>query len=628
MPGSEGRGLGPSSPTSASEAPRRPSRPEPDAGLRGWRRYLIFIEPGRRARWLGLVILAVVVSGLEALGAALIYLVLRFVAEPGAGLSVPGIGDLEGLFPQLDTPDLIAWSAGFMALFFLVRGFAAVGQAYVQGRVTEDAGVRLAGRLLMGYLRMPYPFHLRRNSAELMRNVEESVSRVVSSTLVPVMRLASEALVVAAVAIVLLVTAPVGLLVAAVVLVPVVLGLLRIVQPRIAVLGQQSHELGQTTLQSLHQSLHGFRDVKLLGRERYFHDRFHAAREGIARTRYLRRALSEMPRVSLETALVLFVLVLLVVTLRRGGSPQESLAVLGLFGYAALRILPALNRAVLQLNDLRYGAVAARKVYEELQVVQAADERGRRHAGEEPEPLALRERISVEGVHYRYEGAPVDALAGVDLTIRRGETIGLVGPSGGGKTTLVDVLLGLLPPSAGVVRVDGVDIQSCLPAWHRNLGVVPQAIYLLDDTLRRNIALGLDDHEIDEARVVEAVRMAQLEAFVAALPDGLDTTVGERGARVSGGQRQRIAIARALYRQPEVLVFDEGTSALDNLTEAELIEALEPLRGKRTMVIVAHRLTTVRRCDRIAFVRDGRIVDSGTYDDLLARSPAFQQLAR
>jgi ATP-binding cassette, subfamily B, bacterial PglK len=239
----------------------------------------------------------------------------------------------------------------------------------------------------------------------------------------------------------------------------------------------------------------------------------------------------------------------------------------------------------------------------------------------------LRKKLHLDGVSYRYPGTAQEALADVDLEIRRGETIGIVGPTGGGKSTLVDVILGLLPPTTGQVTVDGMDIRENLPAWHDNIGVVPQLVFLLDDTLRRNIALGLGDDEIDDAKVWEAVRLAQLDGFVCSLSAGLDTVVGERGVRISGGQRQRVAIARALYRQPTVLVFDEGTSALDNLTEGELVSSLEKLRGERTIITVAHRLTTVRRCDRIVMIENAKVSDVGSFDELARRNATFRRMA-
>jgi ATP-binding cassette, subfamily B, bacterial PglK len=230
-------------------------------------------------------------------------------------------------------------------------------------------------------------------------------------------------------------------------------------------------------------------------------------------------------------------------------------------------------------------------------------------------------------VSFRYEGTESDALSDVNLAIHRGEQIGICGPTGGGKSTLVDLISGLLAPTSGQVLVDGRDIESNMRGWQRNLGIVPQVVFLIDDTLRRNIALGIPDKEIDEEAIAQAVRLAQLDEFVSLLPKGLDTVVGERGVRVSGGERQRVAIARALYHQPEVLIFDEGTSALDNLTERELMLSLQKLRGAHTVLLVAHRLSTVRESDRVVFVRDGRIAGIDTFDGLMNSNTSFGQMA-
>jgi ATP-binding cassette, subfamily B, bacterial PglK len=239
----------------------------------------------------------------------------------------------------------------------------------------------------------------------------------------------------------------------------------------------------------------------------------------------------------------------------------------------------------------------------------------------------MRDDVVFDHVTFTYEGALRPALRDIDLCLPAGEAIGIVGPSGAGKSTLVDLLLALLHPTAGRVLAGGVDLARDRRAWQRRIGYVPQAVYLADDSLRRNIAFGLDDAEIDPDRLWRAVRLAQLERFVTALPDGLDTRVGERGVRLSGGERQRVAIARALYGEPRVLVLDEATAALDNRTEQEVAAAIEALAGDRTLIIVAHRLSTVRHCNRLVLLRDGRIEEIGPYDDLLARSATFRALA-
>jgi ABC-type multidrug transport system fused ATPase/permease subunit len=287
-----------------------------------------------------------------------------------------------------------------------------------------------------------------------------------------------------------------------------------------------------------------------------------------------------------------------------------------------LRILPSLHWIVYYQNNLRFGAAALDEIQRDWCTLGAAETSARF-----TEPLRLRDEISLKAVSYRYEGADRNALTCVDLAIKRGESVGIVGATGAGKSTLVDLILGLLQPTSGCVRVDGTDIHERLSSWQRQIGYVPQSIYLMDDSIRRNIAFGVDDEAIDAERVATALRMAQIEDFVQSLPRGLDTEVGERGVRLSGGQRQRLAVARALYHEPEVLVFDEATAALDSQTESELAREIQSLQRKKTLIIIAHRLDTVRHCDRLVFLIDGRVVDAAPFDELQLRNPDFRILA-
>ncbi|HEY0301901.1 MAG TPA: ABC transporter ATP-binding protein, partial [Rhizomicrobium sp.] len=241
-------------------------------------------------------------------------------------------------------------------------------------------------------------------------------------------------------------------------------------------------------------------------------------------------------------------------------------------------------------------------------------------------PIAFRAALSLEQVSYTYPEGAAPALSDVTLTIRRGEALAVFGPTGAGKSTLIDLVVGLLPPSSGRVTVDGLDLAGREVTWRRHVGYVPQSIVLLDDSLRRNVALGIPPHEIDAQRLAAALRIAQLDTFVAGLPAGLDTALGERGVRLSGGERQRIGIARALYHDPDVVVLDEATAALDAATEAALTDALRALHGSKTVLLISHRLATVRACYRIAVVSDGRLLDCATYDELLARSAEFRRI--
>ena len=592
------------------------------------RRILTFIEPGKRAAWIALAPLAFVVTGFEVVAALLIFLLAKLIAEPNSSLELPIVGDVRTRFPSLDDDQLLLLAVATVSCFFLLRAGVVLFQTYVRAKIAERTGVRLSSRLFSGYLGMPYPFHLQRNSAELIRNVTDAVNDVVEYTLIPSSRLSSELLVVAGLALALVLIAPFAAALAIALFAPLMWLLFRLIQPRIAVLGREGHDLAKSALLALQQSLHGYRDIAILGREEWFHERYLRTRRAIARTRYVRWVFGDVPRIALETSLVLFVALFVATAAAVGRSPGETLPVLGMFAYAALRILPSLNHVVLEINDLRYGAAAAADVYRDLGLLEETSPPSASPAVDDGSRLVFQDSIKLEGVSYRYPGAEEEALAEVNLEIRQSESVGIVGPTGGGKSTLIDVILGLLPVATGRVLVDGTDIRVDLRRWQRNLGMVPQSVYLLDDSLRRNIALGEDDDLIDEDAIREAVALAQLETFLASLPAGLDTVVGERGARISGGQRQRVAIARALYRRPAVLVLDEGTSALDSVTEAALLDSLASESQNRSLIIVAHRLTSVRHCSKLLFVESGRVVDSGSFDELLVRNGTFRRMVQ
>lgn len=570
-------------------------------------------------RWVVVVALAVLVAGVEALGAVLIFLLVGLLAGDGSTPSLPLLGDLDQLLPGGDADGLLVVGVA-VGVFFVLRGLLLLVQHYVQYRVVENASAALSTRLFDGYLSMPATFHLERNSSELVRNAIESVQRVVQEGLIPGVQMLAKLAMVAALTVILLVISPVAALGAALVLGGLAALVVAVVQPRVKRWGRTVQGMTSANIQAVHQSLEGWRDIRLLGRQRTFVGRFDRDRRELARAIYLGRTAREVPRVVIETGVVAFIAGFVIVNAAADGAGSDALPVLGLFGYAAVRLMPELSHITASLNSLRFVGAAVDDLHADLA-------RFAREASPPPptpaEPLTLHDAIELRGVGFRYPGTSQDALTDVTLRVPAGSSLGVVGPTGGGKSTLVDVLLGLLEPSAGQVLVDGVDVREHLPAWHAAVGVVPQNVFVVDDTVRRNIALGVPDERIDDERVAEVVALAQLEDVIAGLPSGLDTVVGERGARISGGQRQRLAIARALYRRPAVLVLDEGTSALDNETEAALVAALTQLPGTPTLVTVAHRLSTVERCRSVVLLRDGRIADHGTLPELLDRHPGL-----
>ena len=580
------------------------------------------IPKGERAKWLAVAGLGLLVAGAESIAAVLIALLVDAMMGSTAALELPIVGDVSNLLPGQTPEDRLRILAIGTAIFFVLKGGLALTKNYVQARVAQNTGARIANRLFHGYLTMPYSFHISHNSSELMRNASWAADEAVSSFLTPLANFITQSAMLIFLLSVLIAAAPVVTVVTIALLVPLVLLALRAVAKVLDRLGNITKHSVKDTLGSLQESLQGIRDIKVLGRERYFSGQFRSARQQLAKAKYLYPTVSSIPSITIETLLVVFILAFVALDGAESGVTGASLPVLGLFAYAGLRMIPAMSAIVSSVNQIRYGRAAVQTVSTNLDMI-AAD------STPLPEdavtPLNFGSRLELSGVHFSYETGS-EVLKGIDLEIRRGESVGIVGTTGAGKSTLLDLILGLLSPTHGQILVDDVPLEQALRSWRACLGLVPQTIFLLDASVRTNIAYGVDAAAIDEDALAKAVEMAQLKQFIDSLPEGLDTMVGERGVRISGGQRQRVAIARALYHRPQVLIFDEGTAALDNLTEAALLRAVEDLRGEHTLITVAHRLTTVKNCDRIILLSDGEIVDQGNYEDLRDRNVTFREM--
>jgi ATP-binding cassette, subfamily B, bacterial PglK len=581
-----------------------------------------------RWRWALLVVLALVVAGFEALGAMLVYSLMGLISGEAGAMSLPVVGDLTARFSDIPLRTLQLAVAGLVAGFFLVRALIVVGEVYVQSRFVYNAGRRLSNHLVRGYLAMPYLSHTQLNSSELVRNAFDSVQSLVNQVLKPAVHVLAETVLVIGLTAVLLVVTPQATLIALAVLGPAVWLLLVVIQPRLKRLGRASQESRRGTLLAMQQALGGIRDIRLLGREREFASSFAQQRGIMARTAYLKHTLAELPRVLIETTFVLVIAVVFVLAVLTGDGPEALVSTLGVFAYAGLRLQPSLRKIVQGLNHIRFGSAIVEDLLEDRARVDAALEvRGAADAAG-PQDRPFSRAIELRGVSFSYAPDAPPALREIDLTIRRGEFLGICGPTGGGKSTLIDLIVGLLQPTHGEVLVDGRPLGEHPAWWYAQLGVVSQSVYLIDDTLRANIAFGRPEATIDDDLLQRSIDRAQLREVVAELPHGLDTIVGERGVRLSGGQRQRVAVARALYREPAVIVLDEGTSALDGATEAALVAAVDDLKTGRTLISVAHRIATVRQADRILVVAGGRIVADGNHDELLQGSELFRGLAR
>jgi ABC-type multidrug transport system fused ATPase/permease subunit len=487
--------------------------------------------------------------------------------------------------------------------------------AWWQARFVFGLQADLSQRLFAGYLRQPYAFHLQRNSAQLIRNAIGQVGSLVT-VIRQVIILFTEIMVLLGISAVLLAVEPLGALVIVSTLGLVGWGFNRVTRRHILRWGEalQWHE--GLRIQHLQQGLGGAKDVKLLGREDDFLAQYRLHNAGSARVGQRQATLSALPRLALELLAVAGLAGLVLVMISQHKPLEAFIPTLGVFAAAAFRLMPSFNRVTEAVGCVLYSLPVVDNLHTEFVLVEAT--RAPQHA----HPLPLTNALTIDQISFRYPSTETFALRGVSLSIRRGACVGFIGGSGAGKSTLVDVLLGLLTPDSGTVQVDGFDIQTRLRGWQDQIGYVPQFIFLTDDTLRRNVAFGVSEEQIDEAALWCAIYAAQLEQFVKDLPQGLETVVGERGVRLSGGQRQRIGIARALYHDPPVLVLDEATSSLDTVTERGVMDAVRALRGEKTLIIVAHRLSTVEDCDRLFRLEQGQVVDEGETAMVLGRVPA------
>jgi ATP-binding cassette, subfamily B, bacterial PglK len=589
-----------------------------------------FIGSERSWRWWFLAAVSLVMTMMEAAGAALVYLLVAIISTPDASLTLPIIGDLTQVFPARSSREIKLWAAVFVGVFFVLRAGVVLVQQYVVSRLVNNSFALIAGRMLEGYLSMPYLFHTQRSSAELIRNTYQGTSKLMSGVVMPVLSIFTQLLLGIAMLATLVSLAPQAMLITSLGLAVTIVLIQRYVRPRLVELSKRSEVASTESIGAIQQALGGVRDIKLLRREDAFARMHLDARLTIAEVGYRSSVLARLSPLAIETSIILTIVAVFVLTTTGDTSNERTLATLALFAYVGLRIQPILQGLIGFLNTInKHEAVLQNLITDqhEIEEWQAAVER-------EGEPSAgapstrFTESLRFDGVSFAYRAENGEVLRDVDLTIHRGEFIGICGPTGGGKSTLVDLLVGLLQPTSGSITVDGVPLGRRPLWWWAQMGVVSQQVFLIDDTLRNNIAFGdRVTGDVDEERLARCVRRAQLESVLLALPDGLDTVVGERGVRLSGGQRQRIAIARALYREPEVLVLDEGTSALDGATERALVAAIDEATHQRTLIAIAHRISTIRAADRIIVVNDGRIQDQGTYDELLQRSELFRALA-
>jgi ABC-type multidrug transport system fused ATPase/permease subunit len=582
------------------------------------------LAPGDQVN--ALILLAGMFIGavLETAGIGLVLPFLALVGDPSMLSSHERVARLRSWVDQQTPTGVFVTLSVALLLFFTVKNAYLALLSWAELRFLRRQQLNVATGVLRGYLSQPYEFFLRRNSAILTRTVSHDVPAAFNHVLKPAATLIVESLVSTGVVILLLVVAPAPTLAAAALLGGTGLLIFRATRRRLTAAARAAHETGRAMTRATDQAISGAKETKVLGREQFFVDGFHEKADINLRAAYRVATIAGLPRLVIETLAVASIVIIGMFTVWQTGDVRSALPILGLFAVAAIRLMPSASRILYSLADIRtsmpaFDAVSAEAG--ELDVAKLSLGFGASTA------LDFRRDLRVESVSFQYAGAPDVALKNVSLTVGCGQTVAVVGPSGAGKTTLVDVILGLLRPTGGEIFVDDAPLGSVLRSWQRNIGYVPQTVFLVDDTIRRNVAFGMRDENMSDELIWAALNTARLADFVRSHPTGLDTQVGENGVRLSGGQRQRIGIARALYWNPKILILDEATSSLDGPTENEIRATIQALAGAKTIFIVAHRLASVRLCDVVFFMNDGRITASGTFSNLMSSVPAFREFA-
>lgn len=562
--------------------------------------YLLSKAELRDLFFLFLMLLAGMV--LETLSVGIVIPLLAFLGNPQSTLTkfsdVPGVPFLQTLG---DTNVVIFVMAGVLALF-VFKGFLLASISWAQFRFVFGLQAALARRMFEGYLRKDFLYHLSKNSSELIRNTIQETLLLTQSTLMASLFFFTELFVIIGICVLLVFIEPLGAVIVLIIFFSAASLYLFLAKPYIARWGKIRQQCEGQRLQFVQQGLGATKEVKILGREQEFIDGFERPNSLLAKIGSRISFVQSLPKLWLEVLAIISISLIVFTFVWRDEPIADIIPLLGLFAAAAFRLLPSMNRLLGAIQNVRYSLPAIDVIYRELSDV------GAPHVPAKTTTPPFEKTIDLQDIGFHYNAHQAASLKSVSFTIQKGETWGVVGRSGAGKSTLIDIILGLITPTDGVISADGVDIQANMRGWQDHIGYVPQKIYITDDTIIRNVAFGIPDREIDSDAVEQALKAAQIFDFVSGLPDGLDTVLGEHGARLSGGQQQRIGIARALYHNPTLLVLDEATSALDQETEREVMKAIYGLRGTKTILIVTHRLTTVEQCDQIAHLKEGEII--------------------
>lgn len=574
-----------------------------------WSKLLILLDRKQKIQMAGIVFMMLIGGVLESVGISLIVPVMTIVVNPAAvntNSVLKFIYDTFSFTRVIQLATLIMLSLVFV---FVIKNIFLYFMNVVQLRFVYTNQFSTSRRMMINFMTRPYEYYLSADTAVIQRNITSDVNNMYGLIL-NLLQLISEIIVFVCLVGILLIQDTVMTLSIASLLIAVLLIIKFIIKPVMKRAGEDNQNFYSGLFKWISESVTGIKEIKIANKENYFINEYSKCGNGYVSAVQKYNLYNSTPRLLIESVSIAGMIGYMLFVMYNGETVQELLPHMTVLGAAAARLLPSANRINNYLTSISYFEPFFMNVSDNLQY-EINDDRisydEDSYVSVAVDKLPIHEKIEMRDMCYRYPGTQSYILDHADITVPVGKSVGIVGTTGAGKTTAVDVLLGLLKPESGVILADGIDIREHYSSWLKNIGYIPQTIFMLDSTIRKNIAFGVPESEIDDEKVISALKEAQLYEYVKTLPDGLDTTIGERGIRLSGGQRQRIGIARALYEDPEVMVLDEATSALDSETEAAVMDSINRLHGRKTLIIIAHRLQTIEKCDQVYRVENGKI---------------------
>ncbi len=566
----------------------------------------LLLDKKQKRTMCGLIMLMIIGAILQTAGVGMLVQTVTVVIDPAAVEKSRLVGTV---YEVLGFKDYGSFSIAVMALLivvFVVKNVFLFVQQKLTFAFVYTNQFRTSERMMRNYLRRGYEYFLNADTAVVQRSITSDVNNMYALILA-LLQLMSDGAVSLFVVCYCLTQSGAMMLLLAAVLVILMIIIKKVLKPIMYRAGKENQDYYSGLFKWISQTVHGIKEVKVAGKEQYFVGEYQKCGRGYVNAVQRYSLYNNIPKLLIETACVAVMMGYMIFQTAAGRSTGDMLETLSTLAAAAFVLLPCVNRINNQINSIAYFEPFFMGVSDNLQDEISGEKVDMSFAAEEEEKLPVKEVIELKGITYAYPNTDKLIFDHADMSIPVGRAVGIVGTSGAGKSTMADILLGLLEVREGAVYADGVDVKQHYRKWMKNIGYIPQMIFMLDDTIRRNVAFGVPEDKIDEERLWEVLREAQLDEFVKSLPQGLDTGIGERGIRLSGGQRQRIGIARALYHDPEVLVLDEATSALDNDTEKAIMDSINRFYGRKTLIIIAHRLQTIEQCDIVYRVEEGKV---------------------